>query len=182
MKKVIIMLAAALCTLAAMATEFTGKLTVSINGVGGSQATAIQINEVDGKYNLDLNNFVLEADGETMGVGNINLHGLTATTAHGFNTIQFDGKIEIPAGDLEGVELWMGPFLGEVPIIMTADFNDKAMNVNIDIDMTATLEQIIKVNFVGCAPVQAGLKGDVNGDGNIDVNDINTVIDAILNN
>lgn len=184
MKKVFVMLAAAACSLAAMATEYTGKLTVSINGVSASQETTISIDEESGKYNLDLNNFILVSEETTIGVGNINLHGIDATNEFGFNNIKFNGSVQIAEGDLEGIDFWMGPILGDVPLVMNADFNKSTLSVHIDIDMVETaLEQMILVDFVGNAPIApAKPDPDVNGDGLVDVSDVNTVINSILGN
>ncbi|MCQ2287565.1 MAG: dockerin type I domain-containing protein [Muribaculaceae bacterium] len=181
MKKIFVMLAAAACSLAAMATDYTGKLTVNVNDVVSEMETTISVDESAGVCNFDLKNFVLVAeDGNKMGVGNISLHNLAGNTAYGFTNIKFNDKVVITEGDLEEVDFWMGPILGEVPVVLNADFNAQALSVNIDIDMMDTLEQVIKVNFVGTAPAVPGLKGDVNGDGTVDVSDVTTVINVML--
>lgn len=176
------MLAAAITSMAAMATDFTGKLTVTVNGVVTELETTIAVVDSADVYNFDLKNLVLVSEeGAVMGVGNISLHNIAGTTAYGYNNIKFNNKVVITDGDLEGVEFWMGPFLGDVPVILNADFNEQALSVNIDIDMMESLEQIIKVNFVGTTPaVPAGKKGDVNNDNNVDVDDVNEVINIIL--
>ncbi len=172
------MLAAASCSLAAVATDYTGKLTVTINGVSTSQETTIQISDNDGKYDLDLNNFKLVDGDNTIGVGNINIHGLEATTAYGFSTIQYSDSIQVTAGDDPTVDFWMGPYLSYVPVDITADFNDDVVSFNIDIDMSTSLGQIIEVTFVGVAP--EGLRGDINEDGSVDISDVNTVTNIVI--
>lgn len=179
MKKIIIMLAAAITSMAAMATDYTGKLTVTVNGVVSELETTISVVDSADVYNFDLKNLILESEeGMQMGVGNISLHNIAGTTTYGYNNIKFNDKVVITEGDLEGVEFWMGPFLGDVPVILNADFNAQVLSVNIDIDMMESLEQIIKVNFVGTTP--AGKKGDVNGDDVVDIADVNGVINIVL--
>ena len=75
----------------------------------------------------------------------------------------------------------MGPELGEVPLDLTARFTDTALSANIDIDL-ALLGQIIGVQLFGVAPAEAGIEGDVNHDGEVNIADVNSVVSIILNN
>ena len=63
---------------------------------------------------------------------------------------------------------------------MTARFTDTALNAQIDIEM-AILGQAIEVSLFGVAPGNQPLDGDVNKDGEVNVADINSVINIILN-
>ncbi|MBQ0115423.1 MAG: calycin-like domain-containing protein [Bacteroidales bacterium] len=176
MKKVLFMLVAAVCSLAATATDYTGRLTVAINGEGTQQGTTISINENGGKYDLSLNNFKLISGDDVMGVGNISLTGVEATEAFGIKTIKFDAPIIITEGNDPEIT-WVGPLLEEVPLKLVADFDKSVLSVSIDIDMMESLEQIINVKFVGSA---GGLKGDMNDDNKIDIVDVNAIINKIL--
>lgn len=185
MKKFIAMLVAAACTLGAMATEYTGKLGVTVNGEGGSQEATITINQVtDSTYDLVLKNFMLNIGGRTTAVGNIELNDINGETDFGYTTIKTDTAIVITEGDLEDIPLWLGPMLGEVPLKMTASFNDQVLSVNIAIDMMEAIGQIINVDFIGtnpeAAPGPQGKKGDVTEDGEVDIADVNAVINIML--
>lgn len=123
-------------------TSFTNALTVGINGATSiPQETEIQlVKEVDGSYSFALNNFML---GE-LGIGNVRLTNLTVNG----NVFTAEQTIQITEGDAEGVDYWMGPMLGDVPVVLKATrLSDTEMVADIDIDMSATLEQVIKVVF-----------------------------------
>lgn len=180
MKKIVAMLVVAACTLSAMATDYKGKLAVSINGEGGAQEANITLNKQDdGKYTLLIKNFVLADEETELGIGNIELNNLDGTEQFGFTTLKTNESITITEGDAPDIYPWMGPMLGEVPIALTASFNEQLLNVDIDIYFEP-LEQTIKVNFIGTTPQQGGVKGDVTGEGEVDVNDVNAVINIML--
>lgn len=178
------MFVAALCTMGAMATDYKGRLAVDVNGVSNSQEANITIlAETDTTYTLQLKNFIMVQGEMKIGVGNIELNQIKATKEFGFTTLKVDQSVLITEGDDPTIALWMGPMLGEVPLVLNASFNDAFLSVNIDIDMQETLEQIIKVNFVGTDPnasSQPGVPGDITGDGSVDINDINKIINIML--
>jgi len=181
MKKIFTLIAAAAMTLAAMATDYTGTITVSINGNGTSQETTITVNQnEDGTYRLNINNFALVEGEEPYPVGNIVVDNLVGYTIAGKTTIVANQNITIEAGDDPevGEEEWIGPLLGEVPIIMAAQFDGTNAKVDIDIDMRAILEQFINVTFT--TPVEEALKGDVNKDGFVTSADVTAIYDILL--
>ncbi|MCM1108715.1 MAG: calycin-like domain-containing protein [Clostridium sp.] len=121
---------------------FTNSLTVGINGATSEpQNTEIQlVKELDGTYTFALNNFML---GE-LGIGNVRLSNLTVNG----NVFTANQVIQITEGDAEGIDFWMGPMLGDVPVALKATkLSETEMVADIDIDMSATLEQVIKVVF-----------------------------------
>ena len=184
MKKLIAMLVAAACTLGAMATDYTGKLAVSIDGNGGSQAANVTLSQQeDGTYTLLIKNFCLVTPETELGIGNIEVDNLEVTEEYGFKVANTNRSITITEGDDPNIESWFGPQLGEVPIVLTTSFTDQLLNVNIDINF-APLNQIIKVNFIGtnpeAAPGPQGKPGDINGDGKVDISDVNAVINMML--
>ena len=184
MKKVFALLLATVCSMSLFATEYNGLLTVTVNDLVAKQLTSITINPASEKsYDLVLKNFFLQLGGETVAVGNIQLDGVeVANDTLGFRDFHVDQSIQITEGDDPSVAIWYGPMLGEVPIVLDTQFSDKVINFNIDIDMTESIGQIIKVQFLGSADSQEqpGVRGDLDGNNLVDVNDMNDLIDIIL--
>lgn len=144
-------------------TEYTSMLTVGVNGeTTEPQETTIQlIKEADGSYTFALNNFMMGSGDEAMPVGNIRLNNLTVSGNDVFTANQ---TIQIAPGTQEDKE-WMGPLLGDVPVVLTAVREGDNLTADIDIDMSESLEQVIKVIFAPSvtltdaeAPAFAGLK------------------------
>ena len=175
MKKALLLVAGLVCAMTALATDYTGQLTVTVNDVVNEMSAKINLVENGGKYNFNLKNFALNAgDGLVIGVGNIELNDLDAVEAYGIKTISLDQDIMITEGDDPNIDQWIGPGISPVPVVLTAKYNNQVLSVNIDITMVA-LGQIIKVTFVGNTPA-----GDVNTDGKINVSDVTTLINIIL--
>ena len=149
MKKIFTLFGMILCTLAALANEYTDKLTVTVNGDAMEQQATISITQnEDGKYTLSLNNFCLEQvedDGTVlrMGVGNIVLADREGTTVNGITTITYNDDLIITDGDDPEIPLWIGSALGPVPIEMEARFNDTQLYCEIHINLMDLLGQLI---------------------------------------
>lgn len=127
--------------------SYEDKLVVTINGMSTEQRTAINVDEkVDGTYTLSLNNFML-ANGEgVMPVGNIVLNNITTENVDGVHSFAANQEIVITEGSVEA-DYWMASMLGNVPVNLTGKMNEYKLYCNIDIDMTATLGQVINVTF-----------------------------------
>ena len=137
-------------TLSAMATDYKGNLTVSINGEGSTQPATISIVENAGKYNLSILNFMLGEGESVLPVGNIVIENVTGAVAGNLTTLYVNKNITIQKGNVADIadDAWLGPMLGEVPVKMSSSFNTNGfLGVNIDIDMVSTLGQVIKVTF-----------------------------------
>lgn len=150
MRKLSTLFCAVLMTLSAMATDYTGNLTVSINGEASTQPATISIVENAGKYNLSILNFMLVEGESVLPVGNIVIENVTGAVAGNLTTLYVNKNITIQKGNAAGIadDAWLGPMLGEVPVKMSSSFNtDGFLGVNIDIDMVSTLGQVIKVSF-----------------------------------
>lgn len=132
----------------ATVTPYSNDLSVTINGeCTPPQPTEIQlIDEKDGSTSLALNNFMLGSGEDAMPVGNIYL---TNVQRSGENPMRLTTtqSIAIMPGDLPGIDSWLGPMLGDVPVELNAEVADGKMTATIDIDMQATLGQIIHVVF-----------------------------------
>lgn len=150
MRKLSTLFCAVLMTLSAMATDYKGNLTVSINGEGSTQPATISIVENAGKYNLSILNFMLGEGESVLPVGNIVIENVTGAVAGNLTTLYVNKNITIQKGNVAGIadDAWLGPMLGEVPVKMSSSFNTNGfLGVNIDIDMVFTLGQVIKVSF-----------------------------------
>ena len=150
MRKLSTLFCAVLMTLSAMATDYKGNLTVSINGEGSTQPATISIVENAGKYNLSILNFMLGEGESILPVGNIVIENVTGAVAGNLTTLYVNKNITIQKGNVAGIadDAWLGPMLGEVPVKMSSSFNTNGfLGVNIDIDMVSTLGQVIKVTF-----------------------------------
>ena len=128
-------------------TDYSGFLTVTVNGNSAdSQITTIRlIKNTDASYSFALDNFILGAGEDAMPIGNILLKNLTVSEDG--NIFTANQTIQITEGNKEGVTSWLGPQLGDVPVVLSATKNGDNMTADIDIDMTNTIGQIIKVSF-----------------------------------
>lgn len=148
MKKIFTIIALFACSMAVMATDYTNTLTVSINGNDCEPQTAvISVNEQDnGKYTLQLKNFILSIAGSPMAVGNITLSDVEGTTTDGVTTLTSEQNAAITAGDLDGYN-WIGgtTFLSSAPVVLNATIKDDKLTATIDINMGAV--GLIKVTF-----------------------------------
>lgn len=125
---------------------YTAPLYVIINGEFTAPQDADVIVETldNGNINFILKNFVLGTGDDAIPVGNIAVKNLEVTADDAFS---FNDILNIEAGDAEGVEFWLGPVLGEIPLAMDGKFADDKVYVDIDIDMMSSIGQIIKVHL-----------------------------------
>ncbi len=130
-------------------STYTDDLVVTINGQSTDPMEALVIVEHldNGNINFALNNFYLAQDGEQMPVGNIFLPDISVTDEGSYQSFSFNGITNIADGEDEDVEIWVGPLLGDVPLVMTGKMSDDKLYVSIDIDLQETLQQIVYVAF-----------------------------------
>jgi len=181
MKKLASLFILACFTLALGATDYSGHLRVTVNGeVTEQEQVPVQVTQdADGLYTLSLNNFVLESGDVKLPVGNITIKGVKGVDEYGYTTINYDDAVTITAGDDPNYseDEWLGPMLGKVNIAMESRLTPTALDVTISIDLSATLGQKVEVDMFAVAPL---LKGDVNDDTEVSINDVNEVVDIIV--
>ena len=129
---------------------YTEQLVITVNG----ESTAPQLAGVtvidNGNQTIDfeLKNFFLSSADTKVPVGNIKVESLPVTKGDdGLDYIKFDGAITIQPGDMEGVDAWVGPMVGEIPMKLLGKMSDEKLFVTIDIDMQETLGQIVYVQL-----------------------------------
>lgn len=147
MKRIFTLIAAVMTALASMATDYTDKLQVLVNGKWATQEATINlIEEEDGTTTLMLNNFCFDDGTGPKPIGNIvlkNVADAIAPTA-GEKAYAFNGKINIEPGTMEDVDTWVGPLLGEVLVELRASLKGSNLYAVIDIN---TLGQTLNVVF-----------------------------------
>ena len=157
---------------------YTEQLLVTINGETSEPQTA-EITVVDngnGTINFVLQNFILISGEEQMPIGNVSVDSIPVTEgADGLQYFAFEGPITIQEGTLEGVSMWTGPYLGEIPLKLQGKMNDEKLFVTIDIDMQM-LGQVIQVEL---GTDDFAKTGDLNGDGKIDIADAVSVLNIM---
>lgn len=153
MKKIFTLMFAAAMTMAASATDYTGKLSVSLFGEPVEAGeTTISIDEAeDGTSTLTLKNFTFSG----MPIGTITLDGVQNTACGSIDLMKGAKTITIAEGDDASVESWMGPGLGQLPILFEGKVAKNKLDAVILIDVNKSGLGVIKVQF-GDHPEEIG--------------------------
>ncbi len=113
---------------------YAGELEATISGsVITDESTVYVTSQIDGTYTLQLKNFVLTLEGESMYVGTINIEGIEGTAENGGISIASTQNITIENGDDETVT-WLGPLLQEVPVELSGTIGDGTLYVYLSIE------------------------------------------------
>lgn len=148
MKKFFTLITVLTLSLSALATDYTDQLEVTINGASSTQQATISLTkDSEGNMKFELPNFVFFLDGQAMPVGNIVLTDVKGTPREDVCTIVCRQDISITAGNLPDYQMWVGPALGIVPVDLVAELRGDQLYAVINIDMSATLQQVIQVTF-----------------------------------
>ena len=91
----------------------------------------------DGTIDFGLKNFGLDLGGTYANVGNISVPGLAIDEDGNFS---FNGTIQITEGDLAGVNLWVGPTLGDINLDMAGTITEDYFYVHLDINVGYPVE------------------------------------------
>ncbi len=121
---------------------YTDDLVVTIGSDSTEPATtSIDVEyATDGTINFVLKNFVLKTGDLDMAIGNIEVDGITLSGPDDdveYQTFSYDGTVTITKGDLDGVRMWWGTMLGEVPIVMEGKITEDKLYTVIDIDLSS---------------------------------------------
>jgi len=140
----------AVTVITARATDFNVPITVTVNGVSSEQTAVITIVENRGLYDLNLKNFVLQTENGPMGVGNVELKGITSFQNGNATLLMASDQVTITDGDDPNVAFWMASMLPPVPVELRGKIEGDRLRCFIDIDLMATaLQQVIQVGIGG---------------------------------
>lgn len=204
MKKITLFLLAGFVALCASATDYVGTTTVETSLTSlPSEGTVFSVNQnSNGTYTASLG-FNFNFRGYELSVDDVVFENMNGTTgSDGYTTLM--GVKQISMLEVSGlgdmIPEWLLPYVGSAfdrQIVM--NFNarcngidavaaiDFVLNFGINIPMLGINYDIINtpvlVTFVGKADGEeppVALKGDVNGDGSVDINDMNILINILL--
>ena len=150
MKKILLLMVAAVMAVASMAEtkQYTDQLVVTVNDEETRMTTSVEVEFLEDDYiDFRLRNFMLSSGSEDMYVGNIEINNLFLTDKGSYKTFSYNANLQIKDGDLEGVDTWVGPMLGNVPLVLKGKLTDSKLYVTIDIDMMSSISQMIFVKF-----------------------------------
>ena len=158
MKKIFTLLSMAIAFSTSMAqttTEQECALAVLLNGnPADPQQKVVTTIEDNGKYTLQLKDFILYSQGYPMPVGTITVEGVDAETADGITTLKTTQDITIASGSDES-QMWLGPSLGPVPITLYGTITNGVLKASLDIPFGA-----LQINvFINSAATQVGNSG-----------------------
>lgn len=140
MKKLFTIMALALCSLASIADEYTCPykvLVTGLNPVTGEMTVNVD-KQSNNKYTLSIKNFALNA---AMKVGNIVVNDVDGLICGNTTALSTQQVIQITSGD-GNAEDWMGPTLGDVPILMKAEICNNKLNAILNIDMSKMQQNV----------------------------------------
>jgi hypothetical protein len=121
MKKLFTLIAAMLCTVASMATDYTDSLQIYINDATTPVTTPATITvdkNSDGTLHFTLKNFVLTLGGNDMNVGNVSLDSVNTFDGNNGRTLFFKAATTAIENGDDPTKMWVGPYMGEVTVVI----------------------------------------------------------------
>lgn len=134
MKKLFTSVALALALMSASAENYTCPLAINISGsvdMPAGDVTVSVTKQDNGKYTMDLKNFAMG----DLGVGNIHIENVEATECGNVTALETQQTIQITQGDDASVEDWMGPRLGDLPILLKGQLKGGNFNAILNIPL-----------------------------------------------
>ncbi len=153
MRKTLLTLFCAFTTLMLSAQSvktYSDNLIVTINETSTPPipADVLVTDNGDGTINFALKNFCLVLGEESVPVGKIAIENLQLRdTEDGLKAFTYNGPLTIAEGDLEGVDEWLGPMLGELPLELSGKLSEDKLFVAIGLNLVDLLGQVIYVQF-----------------------------------
>ena len=142
MRKIFTLVFLAFAAIVARAADYTEPIVVTVNGVSSEQSSTISVEQKGTTYDLTLKNFVLVSEDGPIGVGNVAITGIKPATVGGAIILQTSQTVTITPGDNSS---WIASALPPVPVNLVGKLENNHLRCHIDIDMTATLQQVIEV-------------------------------------
>ena len=142
MRKIFTLVFLAFAAIVARAADYTEPIVVTVNGVSSEQSSTISVEQKGTTYDLTLKNFVLVSEDGPIGVGNVAITGIKPATVGGAIILQTSQTVTITPGDNSS---WIASALPPVPVNLVGKLENGHLRCHIDIDMTATLQQVIEV-------------------------------------
>lgn len=129
---------------------YNEQLVLTVNGESSEPQLAgvTVIDNGNQTIDFELKNFFLSSADTKVPVGNIKVENLPVTKGDdGLDYIKFEGTITIQPGDMPGIDTWVGPMFGVIPMKLQGKMNDNKLFVTIDIDLQETMGQIVYVQL-----------------------------------
>lgn len=129
---------------------YTESLIITINDQSSEpQTTDVKVvDNGDGTIDFIMMNFFMVAGENSVPVGNIVIKGLPVTKGeNGVDIFTYNGPLVIQPGDMEGIDFWVGPNFGEIPLDLRGKMTNDKMYAVIDIDIREVFGQVLFVQF-----------------------------------
>lgn len=142
--------------------DYIDDLVVTLNGnTLDPIESKVSVSSLEtGDINFTLKNFILWVEGAPMPIGNIVVKNLPLSQEDGYNAFRVEKEeITLAAGEDDFVlnyegenyplseEDWSGPNLGIIPLSLSGKITDNILYVAIDIDLTSSIGDVVKVQF-----------------------------------
>lgn len=129
---------------------YTEDLIITINDQSSApQTTDVKVvDNGDGTIDFIMMNFFMANEETSVPVGNIVIKNMPVTKGeNGVDLLTYNGPLVIQPGDMEGIDFWVGPSFGEIPLDLRGKMTEDKMYAVIDIDIREAFGQVLFVQF-----------------------------------